>query len=595
MLCSFSSLKASHIVGGEMQMIHQRGEIYLLRLILYYDQVNAEFNLVDKDLEVGIFRRSNNTRIDDRKLEVKTSTLVDYANPNCLPDSLKTIKITYEGLHRFSAERYFDEEGYYISWERCCRNNIISNVFQPGRQGMVFLLEFPNMLTHPINSRPVFNKIQGEYICRDRYVELDYSANDIDGDSLSYSLAIPVAGFTSPDNPTSKPNPGPYPFVENYFLMPGSPFLRIDSKSGILSVRPSQNGLYVFRVVCNEFRNGKKIGSIHRDFQILVNECEDSRTPVTQIFDQNSSLYNEGDTLFISSRDDLCFELNITDQDAESRVSYEIVPVNFESKEVSFSPESGNISGPEDTLKVEMCWPDCVEPEDKNVFEFFLLVKDNACPNLNIDSTKVILKVNEESNSKPQIEAEFASIEWPVGEPFEMWLRADDSDLNDSLEFSYSLNDGSIQTSLFQQSFGNNVEAVFSFAANCQNYREDPYNYMLYVSDNSCASNSTDSIPFAALINDYIPYEQNVRPPTNVITPNGDGLNEYFYFSQPEQISCEFEEFESVTIYNRWGIKVYNSSDRDFKWNAENLSSGQYFYLIQFESSAFKGFIHVIK
>ena len=85
-------------------MIHQRGEIYLLRLILYYDQANAEFNLVDRNIEIGIFRKSNNTRIDDRILDVKTSTIVDYANPNCLEDSLKTIKITYEGLHRFLLE-----------------------------------------------------------------------------------------------------------------------------------------------------------------------------------------------------------------------------------------------------------------------------------------------------------------------------------------------------------------------------------------------------------------------------------------------------------------------------------------------------------
>lgn len=592
-ICSIT--QASHIVGGEMQMIHQRGEIYLLRLILYYDQANAEFNLVDRNIEIGIFRKSNNTRIDDRILDVKTSTIVDYANPYCLEDSLKTIKITYEGLHRFSSERYYEDQGYYFTWERCCRNNIISNVFQPGRQGMVFLLEFPDMDDFPSNSRPLFKEIQGEYICRDRYVELDYSAIDIDGDSLSYSLATPIAGFTTPDDPISALIPGPYPFVENYFLMPGTPNLKIDSRTGILSARPSQNGLYVFRVICNEFRDGKKIGAVHRDFQILVDQCVENTSPQTQIFNQNSETYNENDTLVISSRDELCFDLKITDSDNESRISYEIVPVNFESKVVDFSPENGALIGDSDTLKVKMCWPDCIEPINEDLFEFWLLVKDNACPMPNTDSTKIILKVEEESNSKPLIESEYKNTEWPVGNPFNMWLSGYDKDLGDSLSFSFKLKEGALIPAITQNNFGNDIDGNFTFLAKCSDYREEAYEYTLYVKDNSCASNNTDSLFFTANVNDYIPYEQNVIPPTNVITPNGDGLNEYFYFPQPLSQSCEFQNFETVTIYNRWGREVFKSDDREFKWYAENLNSGQYFYLIQFDMSFYKGFIHVIK
>ncbi len=595
-LCLAGSIShASHIVGGEMQMIHQRGEIYLLRLILYYDKANAEFNLVDRNIEIGIFRKSNNTRIDDRILDVKSSSIVNYANPYCIEDSLKTIKITYEGIHRFSSERYFEDMGYYFTWERCCRNNIISNVFQPGRQGMVFLLEFPDMDDYPLNSRPLFREIQGEYICRDRYVELDYSAIDIDGDSLSYSLATPIAGFTTPDDPISALIPGPYPFVENYFSMPGSPNLRIDSRTGILSARPSQNGLYVFRVICNEFRDGKKIGAVHRDFQILVDQCVDNTSPQTQIFFQNSEIYQEEDTLFITSRDELCFDLKITDSDNESRINYEIVPINFEAKAVEFSPENGALSGASDTLHVKMCWPDCIEPKNEDLFEFWLLVKDNACPKPNTDSTKIILKVEEENNTKPRIESEYVSTEWPVGKPFNMWLSGYDSDAEDSLSFSYKLKEGALIPTLSQEKFGNDIEGNFSFFAKCLDYRKEPYEYTIYVNDNSCASNNTDSLIFTATVNDYIPYEQNVLPPSNVITANGDGLNDYFFFPQPLAQSCEFQDFKNVVIYNRWGREVFKSDKREFKWYAEKVNSGAYFYLIQFEASFYKGFIHVIK
>jgi len=65
----------------------------------------------------------------------------------------------------------------------------------------------------------------------------------------------------------------------------------------------------------------------------------------------------------------------------------------------------------------------------------------------------------------------------------------------------------------------------------------------------------------------------------NAFSPNKDQMNEVF---TPEQ-SFTYESFE-ILIYNRWGLKVYESVNPYFEWNGCNLSGeplpeGTYFYV----------------
>lgn len=62
----------------------------------------------------------------------------------------------------------------------------------------------------------------------------------------------------------------------------------------------------------------------------------------------------------------------------------------------------------------------------------------------------------------------------------------------------------------------------------------------------------------------------------NVITPNGDGANDYFSINElmyyPQSI---------FQVYNRWGTKVYESSDYQNDWNGGNLADGSYFFVLK--------------
>ena len=64
----------------------------------------------------------------------------------------------------------------------------------------------------------------------------------------------------------------------------------------------------------------------------------------------------------------------------------------------------------------------------------------------------------------------------------------------------------------------------------------------------------------------------------NVITPNGDGINDAF---EP-QLEGDFVSLE-MEIYNRWGKKVYEQQSKEsLRWNAEGVSDGVYFCAIEY-------------
>lgn len=83
----------------------------------------------------------------------------------------------------------------------------------------------------------------------------------------------------------------------------------------------------------------------------------------------------------------------------------------------------------------------------------------------------------------------------------------------------------------------------------------------------------------------------------NLISPNGDGTNDVWKI-----FNVETYPGTSVIIFNRWGSKVWESSDYQNDWagtsqNGNELPDGTYFYVIQVGGSdrVFKGDINILK
>jgi gliding motility-associated-like protein len=77
----------------------------------------------------------------------------------------------------------------------------------------------------------------------------------------------------------------------------------------------------------------------------------------------------------------------------------------------------------------------------------------------------------------------------------------------------------------------------------------------------------------------------------NIITPNDDIFNEYFVFENIKYGTW------SLTVYDRWGQRVYFSDDYKNDWNGDRLPNGYYYYKL--DSPALhrevKGWVNVVR
>jgi gliding motility-associated-like protein len=78
----------------------------------------------------------------------------------------------------------------------------------------------------------------------------------------------------------------------------------------------------------------------------------------------------------------------------------------------------------------------------------------------------------------------------------------------------------------------------------------------------------------------------------NVITPNGDPMNEYLVFEQ-----MDISKSNVLTIYDRWGKQVYQSINYQNDWNGEGLPRGIYFYILfnAYDRKKYKGWVQVME
>lgn len=83
----------------------------------------------------------------------------------------------------------------------------------------------------------------------------------------------------------------------------------------------------------------------------------------------------------------------------------------------------------------------------------------------------------------------------------------------------------------------------------------------------------------------------------NLVSPNSDGSNDYF------EIDGISDFKHTVSIYNRWGQKLFESADYKNNWdgssesNGVHVPAGTYFYIIELpeQKEIFKGWIELIK
>jgi hypothetical protein len=428
LLISFP-LVASHIVGGEFELVHLSDNLYRLNLIIYFDDLNGSPGAQDQSVTARIFRKRDNTVMGQITLSFQKEEPVNYTQPECSNGEIVTRKLYYTSTLTLSPSTFNDPEGYYVSWERCCRNYSISNIYSdpPGGSrfaGQTFYLEFPPVIKNGepfINNSPRLFPPLNDYACPFRPYYVDFAGTDDDGDSLVYSLVDPLNTFTGDALPPPNflPRPGPYNSIQwrpgfgINNIVNGIPDLKI-SNDGFLTVTPTSQGLYVFAVKCEEFRDREKIGEVRRDFQMLVvDRCPQAEPPQIigkKLTDASFTYNNTMSVSFANSVTDTdrCIQVRVSDPDASKisdnfseKVSIRAVALNFKKNVREVLPAvtfATLLNG--STKDFTICFPSCPYFEG-GPYQIGIIAFDDACSLPLSDTLKIEVNVQPPANTPP--------------------------------------------------------------------------------------------------------------------------------------------------------------------------------------------------
>jgi gliding motility-associated-like protein len=273
---SFSSIKATHIVGGELNYRCITGNLYEISLTVFRDCQNG-VPPFDTFAAVGIFDSSNAFVMQLLIPFMGDDTLNPTLFNPCLviPPDVCVHRTTYVDTVYLP----FISGGYQLAYQRCCRNYTILNIQNPDQTGATYYTQISELALTTCNSNPVFNAWPPIYICVGEPIVFNHSATDYDGDSLVYELCAPFEGAIVTNSMPQPPNPPPYDSIVWQFpfgttnMMGGTDLLKINSQTGLLTGTPTITGQYVVGICVKEYQNGVLISSTKRDFQYNVGVC----------------------------------------------------------------------------------------------------------------------------------------------------------------------------------------------------------------------------------------------------------------------------------------------------------------------------------
>lgn len=496
---------ASHIVGGEIELVQIKnpspGVTHEVTLNLYFDAINGRPAAEDISITLTFIRKRDLNRIGEAVCQRVYRDLIQYIDPACAKGDLQTLLIKYKATLNLTAEAFSDPGGYAIVWERCCRNVIITNIRNPSSVGMVFYTEFPPVTM--TNNTPHFKDVVADYLCINQNFEMDFSATDADGDSLTYELITPWIGYASMGNP----NPvsvgrSSYPeatWVDGISLnnvIPGDEPLRIDRFTGVLYVKPNKLGLYVFSIMVKEYRKGVMIGRMKRDFQLKVVDCKVNLPPQLMVRNQGAStFFKEGEVINLKKGDKRCFDILYFDPDISQKVTITARGVNFDTKKINMPAISSVLIQNSDTLKNSFCLDECIITKNNQAAEFILSINDNGCPVGQIRSYRIRINFPDVENNRPVITTSLTdSPSIMYGDTLEFTVFGDDIDL-DTLSLTGAGRNfglGSLGFSFPSQTGIGNVKSILKFIPNCEAVRRKQVTLDFVARDSRCGvSNQT--------------------------------------------------------------------------------------------------------
>ena len=280
-----TAVSALHIKGGWMYYEYTGegsvGAKYNVIIKVYRDCNPPNPGQNDAQISVTFFNNVDRSLYTNMNAPLIRQYPLDKTNFNdCINPKPRVCYVVLE--YRGTVELPHNTEGYTAAFQRCCRISGIVNVAPPSNSlGNTYTIQFPGTkfnTDYVKNNSPVFSEKDTVVVCYSSDFELDYSAVDADGDSLSYSLSYALDGASQslPNPAISQPPPyGSLTYSSGFSA--SNPFgsnISIGSKTGIIKgISPSRSGEYVLAVLVKEYRNGFLIAETRKELHVNVAPC----------------------------------------------------------------------------------------------------------------------------------------------------------------------------------------------------------------------------------------------------------------------------------------------------------------------------------
>ncbi|PSL50152.1 gliding motility-associated-like protein [Chitinophaga niastensis] len=562
---------------------------YLITLKLYRD---ADFTCGDRQgcidrfenpVSANVFTANGTKILTSVYLYISaTRPLIDTLKNPCLAPQAQHLEVAF---YTAVIELEPIQGGYYVSSQRCCRGEKLTNIYNSEHEGSTFFTVIPGIESRPGNNSAYFNKDTAIVICNAIPFTLDYAAYDEDGDSLTYNLCSALTDGSA-INETNSTTPPPYTATVRYIPpysgnnpMGGNPSIAISSK-GLISCTPGRAGKYVVTVCVNEYDRVTKqfLGTHSKDILLTVFDCTTnivasfpsvlnncSEDPGLQVaipnystsgftstyywtFGDGTDTLTRNKTLFMHQYPDtgiykvkLVVNPTLACRDStEGEVhNYPGLKADFtidglcKGKPIQFEDLSsykyGNITsrawdlGAVDTI---------VTPAAVRSFSYTFSKGDIYTISLTLHTDKQCEKTVTKNIHIYEVNP-FAGNDTILARGQPLVMQGSGGDI-----YSWTPADGLSDPTI---------------AHPVLNYNKD-ISFILRVSnEQGCFGYDTISVKYYTGPEMYIP---------NAFTPNGDGQNDHFRF-----IPVGITNYKFFRIYNRWGVEIYSSTDFRTGWD----------------------------